>query len=556
MERTARTILIVEDEERIAQLIRKLIHLEELGLSCQGIAKNGQEGYETIMKDRPDIVITDIRMPRINGLDLIEMVRRQHPEIRFIVLSGYKEFEYAHRALQYEVDGYLLKPINEAELNETLSRIVGMLDAQKQADQEAEKMQQEVKESRQIIRRDFLREILEMEESGALDELSEDGEYPVEMTGDRFRAIDIKLDNQHPETENRREEKQISARVMSIVEKNLEACAQEVLCCEKDALHIYALFNYHSECAKDIRSAISQILSQIKEYLLRFEQYEATIGIGGAKGQFSETRLSIREANRAAANRIGLGSGRLIYAENLNGGAPKVQAGQGSTPAAPGSSVLRTSPVKNAASHLQALMEARNHEEASRVIRQLFEEVTAAEQVDYSICYIMAEELIALLYDWMEGEEGELAKKRRQIRLRCQHLNQIAALRDCLIQEYTRCLEMMEEADRSESSRPVRIAKTYMDEHYSEKIVLEDLAALVDLNPVYFSVLFKKETDMNISSYLKQIRMEKAKELLRTTNETIAAIGDSVGYRDSRHFSQSFTKYVGVKPALYRRLHS
>lgn len=133
MERAARTILIVEDEERIAQLIRKLIHLEELGLSCTGIAKNGQEGYETIMKDRPDIVITDIRMPRINGLDLIEMVRQQHPEVRFIVLSGYKEFEYAHRALQYEVDGYLLKPINEAELNETLGRIVGMLDAREEA---------------------------------------------------------------------------------------------------------------------------------------------------------------------------------------------------------------------------------------------------------------------------------------------------------------------------------------------------------------------------------------------------------------------------------------
>lgn len=556
MERAARTILIVEDEERIAQLIRRLIHLEELGLSCTGIAKNGQEGYETIMKDRPDIVITDIRMPRINGLDLIEMVRQQLPEVRFIVLSGYKEFEYAHRALQYEVDGYLLKPINEAELNETLGRIVGMLDAREEADQAARKMQQEVKESRQIIRRDFLREILEMEESGALDELSEDGAFPVEMTGDLFRAIDIKLDNQNPETENRREEKQIATRVTAIVEKNLEACAQEVLCCEKEALHIYALFNYRSECSKDIRAAISQILSQIKEYLLRFEQYEATIGIGGAKEQFSETRLSIREANRAAGNRIGLGSGRLIYAENLAGGIAQAQAGPGSSPEAADSSVLRTSPVKNAAAHLQALMEARNHEEVSRGIRQLFDEVTAAEQVDYSICYTMAEELIALLYDWMEGEEGELAKKRRQIRLRCQNLNQISALRDCLIQEYTRCLIMMEEADRSESSKPVRIAKTYMEEHYSEKIVLEDLAALVDLNPVYFSVLFKKETDMNISSYLKQIRMEKAKELLRTTNETIAAIGDSVGYRDSRHFSQSFTKYVGVKPALYRRLHS
>ena len=86
--------------------------------------------------------------------------------------------------------------------------------------------------------------------------------------------------------------------------------------------------------------------------------------------------------------------------------------------------------------------------------------------------------------------------------------------------------------------------------------MLEDIAAVVELNPVYFSVLFKKETDMNFSAYLLNVRMEKAKEKLCTTNETIAAIGESVGYRDPRYFSQTFTKTVGVKPALYRKLHS
>jgi len=86
--------------------------------------------------------------------------------------------------------------------------------------------------------------------------------------------------------------------------------------------------------------------------------------------------------------------------------------------------------------------------------------------------------------------------------------------------------------------------------------VLEDIANMVGLNPVYFSVLFKKETGMNFSNYLINLRMEKAKNLLRSTNDTMEAIADSVGYKDTRYFSQLFTKTVGIKPALYRRLHS
>ncbi|MBP3872827.1 MAG: response regulator [Lachnospiraceae bacterium] len=537
MEKLMRRLLIVEDEVRIGQLIRKLIHFDELQLVCDGIAGNGKDAYDMIMASQPDIVITDIRMPKINGLDLIGMVRSKYPDIRFIVMSGYKEFEYAHRALQYDVDGYILKPINGNELNEALRRIVGTLDDKKREVSEKQKLEMDVKKSRQIIRRDFLRNIIEQEESGELEELTGDGSFPVELTGELFRGIDIKLDSQHPEESSRKEEQQIAARIISIVEKSLGGCAQEVLCCEKEALHIYCLFNYHAEHSREIRTAVSEILSQIKEYLLRFEQYEATIGIGMEKEHFSETRVSIREANRAVGNRISLGSGRLIYADVLKDLPPYV------------------SPVRGAVQELQNIMEARRPDEASRMVRQLFDDY-AEQKRDPSGFYEIAYELLGFLYDWMEIEAGEMASNRRRTWIRCQHFNRVKALRDYLAGEYSRCLTIMQEAAKSESTKPVRVAKAYMDEHYGEKIVLEDLAALADLNPVYFSVLFKKETQMNVSSYLKKVRMDRAKELLRTTNETIAAIGDRVGYRDSRHFSQSFTKYVGVKPALYRRLHS
>lgn len=108
----------------------------------------------------------------------------------------------------------------------------------------------------------------------------------------------------------------------------------------------------------------------------------------------------------------------------------------------------------------------------------------------------------------------------------------------------------------AESARPIRQALQYIEDHYAEKLTLEELADIVELNAVYFSVLFKKETGINFSSYLVNVRMEKAKEILCSTNETIAAVAESVGYKDSRYFSQVFTKTVGIKPALYRKLHS
>ena len=120
-------VLIIDDEFRIGMLIKKLIRWDELDMECVDVADNGETALHIIKEEIPDIVITDIRMPKINGLDLICMTRDISQKVKFIVVSGYKEFEYAHRALQYGVDDYLLKPINENELNDVLKKIYNEL---------------------------------------------------------------------------------------------------------------------------------------------------------------------------------------------------------------------------------------------------------------------------------------------------------------------------------------------------------------------------------------------------------------------------------------------
>lgn len=305
-------VLIVDDEFRIGMLIKKLIHWEEFQLECLDVVDNGERAFDVIQSDQcPDIVITDIRMPKVSGLELIEMTRAKNKKIKFVVVSGYKEFEYAHQALQYGVEDYLLKPISEVELNRVMKKIATELGAYWRGVIETEKMQRTVSESRHIIKRDFLKNIIETQ-----DEMNEE-DSSIVLEGEIYRGIDIKLDYVDYNKRDKKQDRLTISRIEEIVEGILKADAKEVLTCEKENLHLYCLFNYDYSKSKQIRNSINDILSEIKGYLLGFEQYEVTIGVGKERTEFGEIRFSIKEAHRAVGNRIKNGVGRLIYAEGI-----------------------------------------------------------------------------------------------------------------------------------------------------------------------------------------------------------------------------------------------
>ncbi len=201
-------------------------------------------------------------------------------------------------------------------------------------------------------------------------------------------------------------------------------------------------------------------------------------------------------------------------------------------------------------------IEVYSKESFEQCVSSIFYELYSMENIDFSCCYDIAKILIEMFFDniGLKNNEGTVMK---QFLLNAyQHCYTIGRLKDLLIKYLGGYIDHCLKQLKTETIKPIRIAKQYINDHYNEKIVLEDIASMVGLNPVYFSVLFKKETGLNFSDYLVNYRMDVAKNLLRTTNDTIAAIADSVGYKDARYFSQLFTKIVGIKPALYRKLHS
>lgn len=528
-------VLIVEDEFRIGLLIKKLIKWDEIGLECIGLADNGETALNIIENEDPDIVITDIRMPKVNGLELISTAKQKNGNIRFIIITGYKEFEYAHKALQYGVNDYLLKPVNEEEINKVLRKIHNELSHKRK---EEEHLIKTVAASKHIIKSKFLNNIIEQNDSHFLAEMK--NSYDLMFNGDVYRGFVIKLDYWDYEKHDKRQDLLTVEKIITLVERDLKSCVKEQLLCEKENLYIYCLINYDFSKSKETKNIINNILSEIQAYLLNFELYEATIGIGSEVTEFAKIGSSIQEAYRAVQNRIKAGTGRLIYAHTLQLD-NQVEVEE----------YLR----KYKERYLMSI-ELYSRESFEQCVSQIFYDIRSLNDIDYSCCYYIAKDLIDLFFDNIGLKSNEGAALKQFLLNAYQHCYTIKRLTDLLIRYLGGYIDTCLRQLKTETTKPIRIAKQYINEHYNEKIVLEDIADMVGLNPVYFSVLFKKETGLNFSEYLVNYRMDIAKNLLRSTNDTIAAIADSVGYKDTRYFSQLFTRIVGIKPALYRKLHA
>ena len=146
-------VLIADDEPRVGQLVKHLIHWEELGLSFVDICRDGRTALERIEQEQPEVVITDIRMPVLTGLELVQQVSERFPQTRFVVISGYRYFEYAQKALKYGVEDYLLKPIDEEELNRTLKKICDALQTTAVHRAQMEKYEKNYENSQKLLSR-------------------------------------------------------------------------------------------------------------------------------------------------------------------------------------------------------------------------------------------------------------------------------------------------------------------------------------------------------------------------------------------------------------------
>lgn len=526
--------MIVDDELIICRLIEKLIDCDALGVELCPSFTTGAEALSFAKHEKPDIIITDINMPGIDGLELIRRLTEARVDASYIIISGYQSFEYAYTAIKYGVTNFLLKPINRIDLNNALESIIRKKDADENLRMRILEADQSASRSRQSMRKQILENLsLRSGQQASSVQLDNIRSY-FELNGDAMRVGILQTDLAQGALV-------LAERLLPQIWTRFRALLSP-LCCDLECTYenssMLFLLNYpagrETELMQHLGMALNEAMALAHDYRLT-----TVLALSAVFSNCVAIPAAYRQAYCAAQSRFVLGSNRILCADGLSF-PPKYFIGFEKYR----SSLLHSIEITDGALMSDAL---------NALISDLHGYL---EQYPYQTQAVYVQTLrdISALFTALRGEttDNSGASFRRCFKS-CLNLDDFdRSLCDAAQGLFTRHYE---EAQKSQNTS-ITIVKRYIDKHYAEPLSLEQLSGIVYLNPAYLGILFKKCEGIGFSDYLANYRIEKAKALIRETALPISQIAADVGYRDVRYFTKQFMMKVGIKPAEYRKIHS
>lgn len=526
-------VLIADDEIKVSQLILHLIHWEDFGMEVIGTVNDGIEACETILEKRPDIVITDIRMPGMDGIELVESVTKEIENIFFIIISGYSQFEYARQAVKLGVEDYLLKPIKKKELEAVLNKILGKYKETANSLEERENLLNHLELTREKVKNSFLSELIDNHRQSILlmsrEEMFE--EFECRLSEKYFTHIVVHLFT-NAVMENNKEYGFMLPKIQKVLKEKLEMYCSEWM----SIIHneeVICLLN----TAENKREEIIRQLYKVK--IVIFSGFKVVIGVGQTVDSLSLYSESMNTANHAIRNRFSKPNELIIEGDSRKESSFQV------------AEVISSSDKKEILTAMELIDIEAFKKAVSRIKAEL--KNTGDGQLIYGVYRELVETFVFGVKSYL-GQEikvtmGELMKG-------YMNLYGFDEVFDWFAGKCCGILLRYEEEQRSQEARPIRMAKQYINENYNKAISLEGVSNHIGFNPAYFSSMFKKATGQNFMDYVIEIRILNAKGLLVQTNLDIADIAAKVGYTDLKYFSRIFKKLTNLTPSEYRRLYS
>ena len=529
-------IIIADDEQNICEMLKRLIRFDELGLTLVHMSSDGEDLRKAIEDYRPEIVITDIHMPVMDGLEVIRWCNENGYKTSFVVLSGYHQFEYAYNALKYKVNDYLLKPVNEDELNETLKRIVEKIrEGITPKDNSAY-----IHSLHEYFMRSAAHDMVKGRQSSSIflniDVINR--EFMLNLQPGTFRFIYLSVDD-------RRVEKTVDEQVTSVVEKLRDMaekrlsryCYEYVSWEQKRGLKCF--INYAPGMEKDLERELKNLYEEARALVDIFSGMHVTMCIGAAVLDASDIPYAEKCAWSTLFSRFGIGTNRMIWHEQMGDG--EIEE--------------RTADWTKRIQHTWDILDEPGFRQ---VIQDIFSVPRSVEiSKKYALFVRDINHIIGACRESFCLKTG-LSLSGDKSELRRPYLSDVNSLeeyRDLMVQVYgsqiRECATMVDK----KNLKPIRLACSYVEEHYNEPIKLEDVAEIVNLNPAYFSTLFVKKTGQNFTEYVTLFRLKRACELLSHSDMNINEIAASLGFPDARYFSKLFRKKMGLKPTEYRRIY-
>lgn len=528
-------IFLVEDEFVVREGIKKNISWEEYGYEFCGEASDGELAFPMIQKLKPDIVITDIKMPFMDGLSLSRLIKKEMPWIEIIILSGHSEFEYAKESISIGVAQYLLKPINGMDLLKEVDAVAQRIEEKRKEQQIREMYAKEMEEN-------FLRERIELFQnlvtgSKTVVELLEWGDkLGLDLSALWYNILLLKVQAV------KSGEGQYSAKQLEI-EKRMDALLDEscMICFDRGLDGRAILFKADSEEA--LNKIQQDYVDMVKALLDEEEDVAYFGGVGLAVNRLREVQQSFEKATYAFTQRYFIKENLILQSADVE---KNIFAKDDSF------SISEVNPKQIDRRKIQSFLKIGCKEEVVYFLDTFFGElhtnvmksVMFRQYIAMDIYFVVVAFLEELQISRSEIEPLEISAGLLQTEESTQ------AYIENIMQK---AIELRDNLAGNRYRAVIEDAIQFIENNYAqEELSLNNLAAHVNFSPNHLSVIFSQQTGKSFIKYLTDYRMERAKELLRCTGKRSSVIAGEVGYKDSHYFSYLFKKTQGMTPTQYR----
>lgn len=497
-------ILVVDDEKIERNGIRFLLKQMNLELEIFE-AENGKKAVEFLQKESVDILLTDIKMPFMDGMELIAAVHDKYPDMMIIIFSGFSDFEYAKSAMKYDVKDYILKPVEPAEFKNTLNKVMGAL---------KEKQEQKLfKDISQTFMEEHL--LYSLVNGVPVSELAaKHGEFFQQCVAERF--VQMLLLEYNEEFFGKKDNGLL---------ENLQCVLGEKI--------RYLNLNPQQSIVfleKALGEQAEEVLLKLYELLKEKYPFNCYIGVSESFAGVEEISNQMEKLERVMENKFFLTKNHVFFVAESQ--VEYVQQMDDNTLFKQMRQDIKMKDIQALRSHFGWVCDR------------------YTDKTDYSQVYVkfIFSNFLKDFYDALpESERNEVSREIEKL-YKATTFNEV---REIVDQNINR-LEASFNTNPQMAHREIEVVKQYIYDHYKEEISIDMLARLVYMAPSYLSAVFKKEVGQNLSKFIKEYRMVKAKDMLENTHMKIVQVSEAVGYPNVSYFCQSFREFFGISPQKFR----
>jgi two-component system, response regulator YesN len=529
-------VLIADDDMVLRQGLS--IYIEENIPFCKvvGNVSNGKEALDFIKEKNIDVVITDIKMPVIDGVQLINEIKNNGTGIKAVVLSGYDDYKYVRETLRHGAVDYLLKPVDVEALKELLKKIKKEKEHEKELNRQYDLLQGRATEGMEIMKEKFLN-VLIKEGSIINDSLIkeyginiEHGYYLIACLGiDRYCKM---FSNNHEGNNNIR---------LMLLKKQIESFDCDKISTISETDNILVVLFIARNKSKIFISDIVKELDELRRLTDENNNYTISIGISNSYTDLNSSSAAYMQAKESYESKffnnmnktVTYDSSKFDYNTKIN---------------------HKELDIHN--KYLIDLMETGNAVKVRKCIRDIMDllEKSNLNPVHFrEALYNSALKVVNSLNDFKDLLDEEYIKWEEAVNMIMEY-DALDDLEDYVTELFFKSAEKIKDMISERSKRLIEVAKQYIREHYNEDINLKSVAEYVYLNPNYFSELFKNDTSKNFIDFLIETRIDASKKLLAKNEIKIYEVGRMVGYDEPVSFNRAFKKVVGISPSQYKQI--